>query len=313
MFKNSFRWVVAFVAIVIVLASSVMFSVREGQYAVVTRFGAPKNTLREAGLHWKLPWPIDRVHFLDGRDQLFNSRYAETLTHDKKNIILRMFVVWGIGDPLTFLQAMGTEEIAEDRLDGLITDAKNAVLGTYDLAALVNTDTEQLRLSEIEAKVLAQVEKVAKDRYGIVVRQVGLKQLGFPAANIREIFDQMRAERTRVASKIRAEGDRESKRIRAETEKRIAKLRAEGDLEAKRIRAEAAGEVNRIYRESYGQEPALFRWLRKIQAAKDILGERSMLIMKTDTPPFDVLLQPTPGTAVAPTKPGATEKSGNRK
>ena len=52
--------------------------------------------------------------------------------------------------------------------------------------------------------------------------------------------------------------------------------------------------MNRIYRESYGQEPALARWLQRIQALKDILGERSMLIMKTDTPPFNVLTEPTP-------------------
>ena len=294
MFRTSFRWIVAVVVILIVLASSVLFSIREGEYAVVTRLGAPLVTVKEAGLDWKLPWPIDRVHVLDGRSQVFNSRFFETLTFDKRNIILRMFVVWGIADPLTFLQAMGNAQTAEDRLDYLITDAKNAVLGTYELTALVNTDEKEIRIAEIEQKILGQVEKVAREQYGIEVQQVGLKQLGLPADNIREIFDQMRAGRTRVASKIRAEGDRAAKKIRAETEKRVASLRAEGDLQAKRIRAEAAGEVNRIYRESYGQEPELFRWLRKIQALKDILGERSMLIMKTDTPPFDVLTEPTP-------------------
>ena len=182
--------------------------------------------MREAGLHWKLPWPIDRVHSLDGRSQLFNSRFFETLTLDKRNIILRMFVVWGIHDPLTFLQAMGNEQTAQDRLDYLVTDAKNAVLGTYDLSALVNTDQQKIRIAEIEKKILGQVETVARDRYGIEIQQVGLKQLGLPADNIREIFDQMRAERTRVASKIRAEGDRAAKKIRAETEKRVATLRA---------------------------------------------------------------------------------------
>ncbi len=59
------------------------------------------------GLHWKLPWPIDQASLLDMRRRVYETGQTEMLTRDKKNIIARTFVVWRIGDPLAFTQAIG--------------------------------------------------------------------------------------------------------------------------------------------------------------------------------------------------------------
>ena len=43
------------------------------------------------------------------RRRIYETGHTEMLTRDKKNIIARTFVVWRIGDPLTFVQAIGAE------------------------------------------------------------------------------------------------------------------------------------------------------------------------------------------------------------
>src|SRR5260370_13485547 len=92
--------------------------VTEGQTALVTRFGRPVRAATQAGLHWKLPWPIDNAIWLDMRRRVYETGLTEMLTRDKKNVIARTFVVWRVGDPLTFTQALGMEGAAGGQLGG---------------------------------------------------------------------------------------------------------------------------------------------------------------------------------------------------
>jgi membrane protease subunit HflC len=286
------RWATALAVVALIVASSLSFALREGQVAVVTRFGAPHAVVTAAGLHAKWPWPVEQAHVLDARKRLFNSRFAETLTHDKKNVVLRTFVVWSVGDPLAFLQAVGDLSSAEDRLDGLVTNAKNAVLGRYDLAALVSTDPGTLKIPEIEAAILTDVRGTAQDRFGVAVHQVGLKQLGLPPENVPFVFEQMRTERRQFAARYRAEGDREAAAIRSQTDLDVARVRAEGQQRAAEIRARAEAQAARIYADAQGRDPELYRFLRSLESLKTLLGRRSTVVLRTDAPPFSLLTNP---------------------
>jgi membrane protease subunit HflC len=283
------RWLVTTAAVTAIMASSLLFALREGQVAVVTRLGAPRAVLSDAGLHWKLPWPLERVHALDGRRRLFDSRFAETLTGDKKNIILRTFVVWSIAEPLTFLQAIGDIPTADDRLDGLVTNAKNGVLGRHELSSLVSTEPGRLQIAQIEEAVLNEVAATARERFGIRVHQVGLSRLGLPPENVRAVLDQMRAERAQYAARHRAEGERDAAAIRAQAEVEAATLRAEGQRKAAEIRGRAEAEAARVYAEAHRRDPEFYRFLRSLETLKTLLGRRATVILRTDAPPFDVL------------------------
>lgn len=292
MAATGFRWGIAVFTLVLIAASSVLFTLREGQVAVVTRFGAPARVLTAAGLYAKLPWPIDRVHALDARKRLFNSRFAETLTRDKKNIVLRTFVVWSVGDPLVFLQSIGNLVTAEDRLDGLVTNAKNAILGRHELSALVSTDPVTLKISEIEEGILADVRSTASERFGIRLHQIGLKQIGLPPENVPFVLEQMRTERRQFAARHRAEGEREAAAIRSETELEVARIRADGQQKAAQIRARAEAEAARIYADAHTRDPELYRFLRSLDSLKTILSARATVIVRTDTAPFALLNSP---------------------
>jgi membrane protease subunit HflC len=289
------RWSVAILILLGLLGTSVVVALREGQVAVVTRFGAPRRVLTQAGLSGKWPWPVERVHVLDARRRLFNSRFAETLTRDKKNVVVRTFVVWSVGDPLAFLQALGDLETGEERLDGLVTNAKNTVLGRHELSALVSTDPTKIRLNELEDGILGDVRPVARDRFGVHVHQVGLTQLGLPPENVPFVFEQMRTERRQFAARYRAEGEREASAIRSQTELEVARTQAAAQQTAAAIRARADAEAARIYAEAHARDPELYRFLRSLDSLKTLLTGRATVILRTDAPPFSLLTSPTPG------------------
>jgi membrane protease subunit HflC len=297
--SHGLRWLVGAGTVGVIVASSLLYTVREDQVAVVTRLGAPRAVVTTAGLHVKLPWPLERVHAFDARARVFTSRFVETLTRDKRNVVLQAFVVWSVGDPLTFLQAVGDTQAAEDRLDGLVTNAKNAVLGRYDLGALVSTDPTAIRIAEVEDAILKDVDATARERLGIRLHEVGLDRLGLPAENVRFVLDQMRAERAQFAARHRAEGEREASAIRAQTDLDAARIRAEGKRKAAEIRGRADAEAARIYAEAYRRDPEFYAFVRSLESLRTLLGQRSTVILRTDAPPFD-LLETGPGGAGRP-------------
>ena len=94
---------------------------------------------------------------VDLRTRVFNTRHSETLTRDKKNIILLTYAAWHVTEPLLFHRAVGTIAAAEVKLEGLVTNAKIGVMGRHDLSALVSTDKSKLAVDQIEAEILAEL------------------------------------------------------------------------------------------------------------------------------------------------------------
>lgn len=287
--RGVFRMAIGALAVVVIVLSSMAFSVRERHTALVTRFGELVRTEAEPGLHWKLPWPIDKAVLIDGRKRVFETRHSEMLTRDKKNVILLSYASWQVAEPELFYKAVGTTEEAEKKLDGIVTNAKIGVLGRYDLSALVSTDPDELQSNAIEAEILSAVQESARSKYGIVVDQIGFKRLSLPEENIESVFDQMRAERAKVAAGFRAQGERDAAVVRSETDLEVAEIVAAAREEAARVRGEAEAEAAQIFAAAHRRAPGLFSMIRQLQSLEKVVGEEATLIMRTDKAPFRVL------------------------
>src|ERR1700741_1127909 len=263
--------------------------VAEGQAVLVMRFGRPLRAATQPGLHWKLPWPIDRALWLDMRRGGCETGHTEMLTRDKKNIIARTFVVWRIGDPLAFTQAIGNESGAEGKLDGLLTNAAIGTLGGHDLSALVSTNPADLQVDQIESELLASTAPVAMRSYGVTTEQIRLERVALPEENVTAVFEQMRAERRQFAAKFEAEGEREASRIRSEADLEAARIRAKGDEERARIRGESAAQVAKTYADAHKINPELYRFTRSLESLDKIVNGSTSLILRTDSEPFSLL------------------------
>jgi membrane protease subunit HflC len=277
-----------------VLGSAFSYVVREGQASVRTRLGQPVAGGAEAGLHFRWPWPVDRVVLLDARTQVLDTRHTEMLTRDKRNVVLLSTVRWRIADPLVFFQSVGSLGSANAKLDGLVTNAKIGVLGRYDLSALVSTDPDDLKAAEIEADLLGLVAGPAREKYGIEVQEVAPKRLSLPENNIGHVFDQMRAEREQYAARYRAEGEREASSIRAATDRQAAEIRSVAAEEVARIRGESEAKAADIYGAAHASDPELYRFVRSLQSVESLVGDQTTLILRTDSAPFSVLEEGAP-------------------
>jgi len=279
-------------AAIVFYASAVV--VREGEAVLVTRFGRPMRAATSPGLHWKLPWPIDRGILLDMRRRVYETGHTEMLTRDKKNVIARTFVVWRIGDPLAFVQAIGDESGADAKLDGLLTNAAIGTLGGHDLSALVSTNPQDLQVDEMESELLASTAPVALHSYGVAIEQIRIERIALPEENVTAVFAQMRAERQQFAAKYRAEGEREASRIRSEAALEAAEIRAKGAEEEARIRGESAVRVARTYADAHRVDPQLYRFTRSLESIDKLLNINTSLILRTDSEPFNLLQSKEP-------------------
>lgn len=263
--------------------------VTEGQTALIMRFGRPVRAATTAGLHWKLPWPIDQASLLDMRRRVYETGHTEMLTRDKKNVIARTFVVWRIGDPLTFAQAIGKESGAESKLDGLLTNAAIGTLGGHDLSALVSTNPADLQVDQIESELMSATAPVAMRSYGVAIDQIRIERIALPEENVSAVFDQMRAERRQFAARFEAEGEREASRIRSEADLEAAKIRAKGTEEEARIRGESAAQIAKTYGDAHRTNPELYRFTRSLDSLDKLVTGNTTLILRTDSEPFSLL------------------------
>jgi membrane protease subunit HflC len=288
------RAAVGLLALGAIVFSAMAVVVREGQAVLITRFGRPLRAATQAGLHWKLPWPIDQALLLDMRRRVYETGHAEMLTRDKKNIIARTFVVWRVGDPLAFTQAIGTQSGAEGKLDGMLTNAAIGTLGGHDLSALVSTNPADLQVDQIEAELLASTAPVALRNYGVTIEQIRFERIALPEENVSAVFDQMRAERRQFAAKFEAEGELEASRIRSEAELEAARIRAKGAEEQARIRGESAAKIAKTYADAQRVDPALYKFTRSLDSLDKLVKSGTSLILRTDSEPFSLLEKKDP-------------------
>src|SRR5246127_5041620 len=281
--QRPLRAVVGTVALIAIIFSATGIVVGEGQTALITRFGRPVRAATEPGLHFKLPWPIDQTLLLDMRRRVYETGQTEMLTRDKKNIIARTFVVWRIGDPLAFSQAIGSEGGAEGKLDGLLTNAAIGTLGGHDLSALVSTTPADLQVDQIEAELLSSTAPVAMRSYGVAIDQIRIERVALPEENVTAVFEQMRAERRQFAAKFEAEGEREASRIRSESELEAARIRAKGAEEEARIRGDSAAQVAKTYADAHRTNPELYRFTRSLDSIDKLVTGNATIILRTDS------------------------------
>ena len=287
--QRGLRAIMGSLALLAIVFSATAIVVREGSAVLITRFGHPVRADTRAGLHWKLPWPIDQASLLDMRRRVYETGQTEMLTRDKKNVIARTFVVWRIGNPLAFMQAVGSEPGANGKLDGLLTNAAIGTLGGHDLSALVSTTPTDLQVDQIESELLASTAPMALRSYGVTIEQVRIERLALPQENTTAVFEQMRAERRQFAARFQAEGDLEASRIRSESELAAARIRAKGAEEQARIRGEAAAQIAKTYADAHRIDPELYRFTRSLESLGKLVTGGTSLILRTDAEPFSLL------------------------
>ena len=73
------KWMFALIVAAIIGFFGFVFKVNEGEYAVVTRFGAVRSEVTQAGMYLRLPWPFEDVQIHDARKRYLDSGFFVTV------------------------------------------------------------------------------------------------------------------------------------------------------------------------------------------------------------------------------------------
>ncbi len=252
-----------------------LFTVHQAQQAIVLQFGEPKETIKDAGLHWKLPW-YD-VRYYDKRVLDFDANAEEVPTLDQKQLVVDAFARYRILDPIKFLKTVNNETGMEERLERLINGNLRAVFGEQNLSTLLTAKRSQLM------KTIAQKVKKEGLGFGIDVIDVRIKRVDLPEENSQAIYRRMQTQREQEARRIRAEGQKDSRRIRAQADKQATIIKAEAQKKGQTERGNGDAGAQKIYNDAYGRDREFFDFYVSMNALTEgLAGDSTRYIGPTD-------------------------------
>ena len=92
--------------------------------------------------------------------------------------------------------------------------------------------------------------------------------------------------------------------IESSAEEKYRTILAEAKLEEERLKGQADAEAMVIRNQAHSQDPEFYAFLKQMEKLQSILGEnRTVLLMSTHRPLFDLLFQPPRPGSMAPAAP----------
>ena len=271
--------------------------VREGNTAVILRFGEVRQSVTDAGIYFKLPWPFESVVTYDGREQYLEHDKIEVPTKDEdsvmKTIILQTYAVWKINDPVKYHnQVQGNGEASvPSAIRSSIWDATHIVMGNYNLSDMISSSNENLKIEEIQEKIFNNVKSSCEETYGIEISDVRILRISFPQGNLNAIVQYIQTERGTVIAEIDANAEQISQNIMSAANAEAAKIIAEGENKAAEIRAKTEKEVAEIYAKAQEANLELFQFLKELDTIVKSTNSNSVLVVDSNAYPFNVLLE----------------------
>lgn len=289
------------VVVVALLVMAAVFTVDVRQKALVLRFGEVVSVRETPGLGFKVPL-LDRVVKYDARILGLQTEPMEVTPLDDRRLVVDAFARWQITDVVRFRRAVGSGgiDLAQQRLQGIMTNAIRGVLGSVPSTAVLSQDRTTL-MNQIRDVARAQAENL-----GVQVIDVRLTRTDLPEQNLTATYARMRAEREREAADEVARGGEAAQRVRAAADRTVVELTSEARKRAEVIRGEADARRNAIYAEAFGRDPEFFAFTRSMTAYERALnGENSSMVMDPQGEFFTYLQDDGSGGATAPQAPAA--------
>ena len=277
--------VAAILVVLLLVASSAMFTVDQRQNAMVFQLGEVKEVITKSGLHFK--WPlIQNVRYFDMRILSYDD--AEPLrfiTSEKKPVLVDSFVKWRISDVRQYyISVQGDEMRAATRIKQTISDGLQAEFGRRTVHDVVSGQRD-----EIMADVRTKADNDLK-RIGVQIVDVRLKRVDLPQEVSESVFGRMQAERKRIANEQRSTGAAEAERIRADADRQREIILAEAYRDAQRTKGEGDAKASAIFAQAFSQNPEFFAFYRSMEAYRQSFrGKNDLLLLEPNSEFFRYL------------------------
>lgn len=282
--------IVAAAVVLILLASTTLFTVDQRQKAIIFQLGELKEVIDKPGLHFK--WPlIQNVRYFDTRILTLDTPEAERFVTDGNiPILVDSFVKWRIKDVRQYyLRTGGDERIAQNRLASAVNAGLRDEFGVRKLNEVISKERDGIMVS------MRDKANVVAGELGMEIVDVRLKRVELPQEVSERVYQRMESERKRVANELRATGAGDAERIRAEADRQRSVLLAEAYREAQRTRGEGDARAAAIYNKVYGENAEFYAFYRSLEAYRASFRNRSdVLVVDPNSEFFRYLRSPNP-------------------
>jgi membrane protease subunit HflC len=277
--------------VVAVLLRMSVFAVDEREHVVELQLDKIVNASFEPGLHFKIPFADDVVHYTK-TIQSKERRDDKVLTAERKNLAVEYMIAWRIDDPAQYYRSVngGDEENAIQSLSDIVSDGLQGAIGRRTVAEVVSAPP-----ADLLADTLTAVRARAPD-FGIQIVDVRIQRIGMTDET--GVFDRMKNERQAVATQLRAEGDEQVARIKADADRQRTVILSEAYRDSERIRGAGDARAAEIYAAAYSKDRDFYAFYRSLQAYRKSIGrDQDVLVLKPDSDFFQFLQKQTGATA----------------
>jgi membrane protease subunit HflC len=246
---------------------------------------------------------VQKVRYFEKRIMEWDGEPSDILTRDKENIDVNTWARWRIVDSLKFYTSLGMESRGQGVLDEVIESAVKNIVSSYTLNEILRDTNRKLEyttkelekaemakrvnITEGRGKLVGQIKAMANhglsDRYGLELIDVRIKHINYVQTVIPKIFDRMRSERIRIASKYESEGRREEAEILGGMKKELDGIESEGYKKAAETRGEADAEVIMIYANAYNKAPEFYSFTKTLETYEKTINKNTRLYLNTDS------------------------------
>jgi membrane protease subunit HflC len=274
------------VAAIVLLAMTAMFTVPQQELAIRTQFGAIRGGTYPPGLHFKYPW--DQVVKFERRI-LSQTYQGETfLTNDNRAVVVDFYIKWQVNDASLYFQSTGgREELASERIAEIVKDGIKSVVAQRPLEEIVTSE---------RAAVTGEMLKAANDNadgLGIRLIDVRVQRIDLPEDVSTRVYESMKQNFAKTASRLRAEGSKAAVTIRAQAERKRTEIIANAERDALEVRGKADATATATYAKSYSKYPEFYAFYRSLQAYERSLGkEGDILVVNPEGEFFKYLKDP---------------------
>ena len=312
--------VVALVALIVIGNSA--YTTRENEYTVVKQFGEIISTNDSAGLRFKLP-VVQSISYVPKAMQIYDLAESESITSDKKTMIVDAYVLWNVVDAKKFtstlsastttaqgridvivynalkttISSMTQEELIASRDTSVKIDATEAELDDVDIQDIEATTTDEegnvIDSKNSDTKVIVISDRLLKcignqcDQYGIQITDVKIKVLDLPNENKEAVYTRMITERNNIAAAYTAQGESEAQIIRNTTDAEVAVTLSEAQAKADATVAEGEAEYMNILSAAYNdpEKADFYTYSLQLDALKtSVTNGNTTVVLDSDSP-----------------------------
>jgi membrane protease subunit HflC len=172
-----------------------------------------------------------------------------------------------------YISTGGALILANDRLSEII---KNAVVTEFGKRTV--NDAISVGRAELMRDMLETAAGTAQD-LGVELIDFRVKQVEFMEDVRNSVYQQMAAERARIATERRAEGRQIEQERRAAADRERTVILADAYRDGQKIRGEGDARAAEIYASAYNKDPEFYAFYRSIDAYRKSMGKQGDLLV----------------------------------